>query len=347
MATITLTPPTHAPTPYPILIGKGVLTSLPDILSTLGSVDHIVILCDRRVESIAERVGTIVGSQHILPVESGEQSKSLQELERLAGELLRIGATKSSLLIAVGGGMVTDLGGFLASIYMRGIRVVHVPTSMLGMVDASVGGKTGVELGLVKNVLGSIHHPSAIVSDTDVLAGLPDPQLREGIVEVIKEAAMLDADVFAWFEKSLTKILKRDGAALERCIVEGVRMKSVVVQADDRDASHRHFLNFGHTIGHAVEAHSQFSISHGRAVSIGMVAEMSIAKVPGADRVTKLLQAMEMPLEIPSKFSLDDLWTVIQSDKKKKAGVVRMFVPEEIGKGHMIPLSREQFLRLR
>jgi 3-dehydroquinate synthase len=351
MPTISLTPPIHSPLPYPIVIGKGVLRDLPAILrgknpalKHFDPADHIVVLYDRRIEALAKTVASIVSTQHLIPVESGEHSKSLKELDRLASELLKIGASRATILITVGGGMMTDLGGFLASIFMRGIRVIHIPTSMLAMVDAAIGGKTAVEVGVVKNVLGTIHHPSAIICDIDALAKLPDTQLAEGIVEVVKEAAILDAKVFDWLEKSMPKILVRKEEELTRCIFEGVRMKSVVVQADDRDASHRHFLNFGHTIGHAVEAYSKFSISHGKAVSIGMAYEMKIAKTKGADRVIALMNLMKMPLEIPSDFPPSELWKIMQNDKKKKAGVVRMFVPSTIGKGGPMPLSEKEFL---
>lgn len=342
--TITLTPPSHTPAPYPIVIGSGALKELPSILKSLDPVDRIVVFYDRRIEAIAKVVASMVATTHLVPIESGEQSKSLKELETLAAELLRIGATKSSVLIAVGGGMVTDLVGFLASIFMRGVRVIHVPTSMLAMVDAAIGGKTAVEVGIVKNILGTVHHPSAVVCDISVLTNLPKTQLAEGVVEVVKEAAMLDAKTFSWLEEAMPDILTRKEDTLARCIAEGARMKAVVVQADDRDVSHRHFLNFGHTIGHAVEAYSHFAISHGQAVSIGMVCEMAIAKTKDADRVRALLKSMDMPLEIPAEFPPAALWTIMQSDKKKKAGVVRMFVPSSIGQGVMRPLSEKEFL---
>jgi len=346
MPTITLTPPSHKPASYPIVIGQGVLKELPSILRKLDPADLIAVIYDRRVEKAAKDVAEIVSTKHLFPVESGEQSKTLAELEHLGAELLKIGATKSSMLIAVGGGMVTDLGGFIASIYMRGIRVIHVPTSMLAMVDAAIGGKTAVELGVVKNVLGTIHHPSAVVADTDLLAKLPDTQLHEGIVEVVKEAVMLDGATFDWLEEAMPEILARKEPALTRCISEGIRMKASVVQADDRDISHRHFLNFGHTIGHAVEALSHFSISHGQAVSIGMVLEMQIANTPEESRVKELLGAMNMPTEIPADFDPAELWQLIQSDKKKKGGVVRLFVPQVIGKGIMLPLEKKAFITL-
>lgn len=344
MQTITLTPPTHSPLPYPIVIGKGVLNDLPAILKKMDSADHIVVLYDRKIEDLAKKVASIVSTKHLLPIESGEQSKSLKELERLATELLRIGASRSTVLITVGGGMMTDLGGFLASIFMRGIRVIHVPTSMLAMVDAAIGGKTAVEVGMVKNVLGTIHHPAAIISDIDVLKNLPATQLAEGIVEVVKEAAMLDEKVFDWLEEAMPKILAREEDALIRCIEEGARMKAVVVEADDRDASHRHFLNFGHTIGHAVEAYSKFAISHGKSVSIGMAYEMKIAATKGAERVIALMNLMKMPITIPADFPPAELWKIMQNDKKKKAGVVRMFVPSSIGKGGPKALSEKEFL---
>ena len=161
----------------------------------------------------------------------------------------------------------------------------------------------------------------------------------------VKKAAMLDVKVFSWLEKALPDIIARKNEPLIHCIEEGARMKAVVVQADDRDASHRHFLNFGHTVGHAVEAFSKFAISHGKAVSIGMVIEMRIAKTKGADRVEALLKAMKMPTEISAEFDREELWKIMQSDKKKKAGTTRLFVPRAIGEGTMVPLKKDEFLR--
>ncbi|MEI8229784.1 MAG: 3-dehydroquinate synthase [Candidatus Peregrinibacteria bacterium] len=340
---ISLTPPTNLPHPYPIIVGKGVLKELPEILKSKGMIDHIVVLHDQRVETIAKNVAMIVGTKNLISIPSGEKTKTLSNLENLAEKLTAIGATRSTLLIAVGGGMTTDLVGFLASIYMRGIRVIHIPTSMLGMVDAAIGGKTAVDLPGAKNILGTVHHPSAIIADTELLASLPEQQFNEGLVEVIKKAAILDAKTFAWFEKAMPQILKRDEEALMQCITEAARLKAEVVSEDDRDAHHRHFLNFGHTVGHAVESFSHFAISHGQAVSIGIAIEMKIVGTKGADRVLALLHLTKMPTEIPSEYPIAALWNIMQSDKKKKDGVVRIFVPTAIGTGEARPLTFEEF----
>ncbi|OGJ62062.1 hypothetical protein A3A67_00055 [Candidatus Peribacteria bacterium RIFCSPLOWO2_01_FULL_51_18] len=345
MPTLTLTPPIHKSGAYPIIIESGAIKKLPSILKKIDA-DRVYVIYDGRLEKTAKEIGALVSAERLFPVRSGEQSKNLNELENLAKGLLQSGATKYSVLIAVGGGMITDLGGFLAGIFMRGIRVIHVPTSMLAMVDAAIGGKTAVEVGSVKNILGVIHHPSAVIEDTDFLGDLPDTLLREGMVEAVKEAAMLDASAFGWLEKAMPLILKRDEKNLIRCIFEAVRLKSAVVEADDRDVHLRHFLNFGHTVGHALEAVSGFRISHGQAVSVGMCAEMKIAKTRGSDRVIALLKSMDMPVKIPAEYDPVELWKLIQSDKKKKAGVVRLFVPLSIGEGAMIPLEKKSFMQL-
>jgi 3-dehydroquinate synthase len=345
MPTITLRPSTASPVPYPILIEEGSIAQLSSLLDGLRP-DLIAILHDEGVTPIAQQIRKLLPRSLLLSVPSGEGSKSLATIERLAAAMLKKGLTRRSVLINVGGGMLTDLGGFLASIYMRGIRYINIPTTMLGMVDAGVGGKTGIDLGSVKNILGTIAHPSAIVIDPQFLATLPEPALAEGLVEAVKMAAILDEKTFAWYEAHLPDVLKRDPHALQEAIMTAVQLKADTVMQDERDDGKRLFLNFGHTIGHAVEAWSEFTIPHGQAVSIGMVAEMALAKTNGADRITRLLEAMNMPTTMPADAPSNILWKLMQSDKKNAAGQVRMAVPVSIGKGEMHPIREEDFRRL-
>lgn len=342
MKTIQIHPPAHNTPEYPVLIGKDLLKNIPELTK---DADRIVIVHDARMEDLARRVSGLLKSAPMISVASGEASKTMTEAGRICEEFLRHGMSRRSIVIAIGGGMLTDIAGFVASVYQRGIRVIHVPTTMLAMVDAAVGGKTAVNLGPAKNMIGTIHQPAAIVMDITTLTSLPKTALAEGLVEAVKMAAILDADAFAWMEKNLPAILKREEAVSIECIARSVEMKAAVIEEDERETGKRMLLNFGHTVGHAVEALSEFSIPHGQAVSIGMVCEMRMVQMPEAGRVTKILSMMEMPIAIPSKFSIADLWTLMTKDKKNSGGVVRVAVPDGIGTGSVQVITTDLFTR--
>ncbi len=344
MKTLQIHPPAHQNPPYPVLIGKDLLKNIPEL--TKGA-DRIAIVHDARMGELAQKVSDLLKKAPMIAVASGEASKTLSEAERLCEEFLKAGLSRKSMVIAIGGGMVTDIAGFAASVYQRGIHVIHIPTTLLAMVDAAVGGKTAVDLGSAKNMIGTIHQPAAIVMDIATLASLPKTALCEGLVESVKMAAILDADAFAWMEKTMPTLLKRDEAALTECIVRSVEMKAAVIEEDERETGKRMLLNFGHTVGHAVEALSRFAIPHGQAVSIGMVCEMRMGKVPDAERIIKILTMMEMPTAIPENFSTADLWALMTKDKKNSDGVVRMAVPDRLGHGSVKPVTQELFTRCR
>jgi 3-dehydroquinate synthase len=340
--TITLTPPAPS-TAYDIVVGSGILNNLSKIIEKTGSVDNVIVLHDEALRDVAEGIASSVDG-HLISVASGEASKSMTEVERITNEMLEVKATRQSLLINVGGGMITDLGGFVASLYMRGISCIHIPTSLLSMVDASIGGKTGVDIGTTKNILGRFNHPHAVIADIDLLQSLPDDQMRDGLTEVIKIAAMRDASFFSELEEDVQKILDRDAKALTNCIAHAIQLKADVVEQDEKEADLRMQLNFGHTVGHALETLSEFSISHGKAVSIGMVEEMRLTGAEGSERVLELLQKIEMPVEMPKEYKREDLWTVMQSDKKVSQGDVRIAVPKSIGEGCVQILKHDVFL---
>ncbi|MDO8649031.1 MAG: 3-dehydroquinate synthase [Candidatus Peregrinibacteria bacterium] len=345
MKTIILHHPQAQATSTPVHIGEGMLIELHQFIEKLGNFDGFFILHDAAVKTVAKDIASHLQKAHLISVPSGEASKSLHEVERIASSLLALGATRQSLLLNVGGGMLTDLGGFVASMYMRGIGCVHIPTTLLGMVDASIGGKTGVDLGTVKNLLGAFHHPRAVIADIRLLSTLPDTQFCEGLVEVIKIAAMLDANFLEYIEKNMKKILAKESSVLLSCIEKAVSLKVQIVEEDERDQTKRLFLNFGHTIGHAVEAVSDFTISHGKAVSIGMIAEMQLADLKGVDRMKHLLEEINMPTVIPDTCKPQTLLRAMQSDKKVISRDLRIAVPREFGKGEIITLDEERFLR--
>ncbi len=345
--------------PCQIWVADGALSRLPAMLPDLGRYESCFVLYDPAVLGLAQQIAADlssghrgsehlgsghVGTVHLLAVAGGEAAKILGRVESLALQMQQKNANRASLVVNVGGGVITDLGGFLASIYMRGIDFVHVPTTLLGMCDAAVGGKTGVDLQAVKNILGSFQQPRAVVVDPKVLGTLPMAQMREGLVEVIKKAAMLDKEVFAWLQAQHAAILQGEEKAVLQCVQHAVRMKVAVVCADALEADQRMLLNFGHTVGHALETLSQFSISHGTAVSMGMICEMRACGSQGVAELVDLLQAIGMPTEMPSEYGAEALWQVMLQDKKNVGGKVRIAIAHSLGEGKVMELGKDAFL---
>ncbi|MGA8530105.1 MAG: 3-dehydroquinate synthase [Acidobacteriaceae bacterium] len=272
----------------------------------------------------------------VLFLPAGERWKRLPQVEKLADQLARAGADRSSVLIAFGGGIVGDLGGFLAAIYMRGIDYIQAPTTLLAQVDSSVGGKTGTNLAAGKNLIGSFHHPRAVFADLDVLQTLPDREFRAGLFESVKAGIIRDAALFRFMEKNAEKILGRDPEALRRVIADSIRMKAGVVALDERESGLRMILNFGHTLGHAIETATAFrKLLHGEAVAWGMLAALQIALDRGtvdqaqAERIEKTTLAYG-PLP-PFRATAAQLLAAAGRDKKNRAGTRRFVLPQGIG----------------
>lgn len=266
----------------------------------------------------------------------GERSKTLAELEKLAAKLVGLGADRGSVLLALGGGVVGDVGAFLASIFMRGIPVVQIPTTLLAQVDSAIGGKTGVNLKAGKNLLGTFHQPLAVLADPDVLATLPEREYRSGLFEAMKYGVIRNPAIFELMEANRDALLRRDGLLLEKLIAECLRVKAEVASADERESGERRILNFGHTIGHALEAESNYRrLLHGEAVGWGMIAasvigkEMQVTDRATAERIIALVQAYG---RLP-KLSVDGRRIVkrLLSDKKTVGGVPHFVLATGIG----------------
>ncbi len=342
MSLISLTPPASQQSTN-IHIGSGIRLQLHSLVAELKTTESIVVLYDKGVQSIASDIIKTLPKAHRIEVASGDASKSLAEAQRIASAMLTLRCTRSTIIICVGGGMLTDLGGFVASIFMRGVPCVYVPTSLLCMADASIGGKTGVNLDNAKNIIGTIAHPIAVVIDSSLTNDLPIEQLREGLVEIVKIAAVADAKFFGWLEETIEKVLHRDPQAVQECIERAVALKIGIVEQDEKDTLARLILNFGHTVGHAIEAASQFRLSHGACVSMGMAIEMDIVGFADRQRVIALLQRIDMPVALPKTFSADQLWTLMHSDKKNTANSVRCAVPTTIGSAEVRTISEAAF----
>jgi 3-dehydroquinate synthase len=273
----------------------------------------------------------------VLLFPGGEAQKRLVEVEKLAERMMELGGDRSSIVIAFGGGIVNDVGGFLAAIFMRGVPVIQVPTTLLAQVDAAVGGKTGVNLVSGKNLIGSFHQPLAVMIDPDVLATLPPREYRAGLYEIVKCGVIRDAELFALLDDSAERVLAQDPALVERVIADAVRIKAEVVSADEREGDLRRILNFGHTVGHALEAETEYKrFLHGEAVAFGMRAASALAVRTGdlseADHASiERVIAKYGPIPPLDGIPADRLAARLTADKKTVQGNVHFVLPTRIG----------------
>lgn len=321
-------------------VGSGLFPEIPRRLDLAKAGRRVFVLTSPEIWALWGRKLLAFFPDHAQPLAlflpAGERFKRIAQVERLAGELATAGADRSCLLISLGGGVVGDMGGFLAAIYMRGIDYVQVPTTLLAQVDSSVGGKTGVNLTAGKNLVGSFHHPRAVFADIDVLQTLPERELRAGLFESIKAGIIRDATLFRDMEKNAGAILARDPAALQKVIAASIRMKAAVVGRDERESGLRMILNFGHTIGHAIEAATGYrSLLHGEAIAWGMLAALRIAlsrRTVGPDQAVRMEQTIAAYGPLPGfRTTVDKLLDAAGRDKKNRAGKRRFVLPNGIG----------------
>lgn len=273
---------------------------------------------------------------------AGEKSKNLQTVSRLVEKMLLLGFDRKDCIIALGGGVAGDVAGFTASIYMRGINFVQVPTTLLAMVDSGIGGKTGVDSTLSKNSIGAFKQPKRVYACIEFLQSLPKKELINGMSEIVKHAVIADKGLFDFIEKNRKKILSLDNNTIVFLVKRSCEIKGNVVEKDEKEENLRKILNYGHTIGHAVENLGKYSkLTHGEAVSIGMSAEAEISKSLGlmseaeAERIKKLLAKIGLPIKLPN-YGFEKIIEKTHSDKKAISGQVFYALPERIGKMHSI-----------
>jgi len=330
---------------YDILIGSGLLAQLPQILERYCPAAGYAVISDAHVgklcgEELVQRLATTGSRAELLTFPAGEWNKTRDTWASLSDRMLAAHFGRDSAVIALGGGVVNDVGGFVAATYLRGVSLVQVPTSLLAMIDSSIGGKTGVDVPAGKNLLGAFHQPCVVVADTDLLGSLSSNQLSAGLAEAVKHGVIADAEYFAFLERDYAAIFAKHAPALERVVRRSVEIKAAVVAQDERERGKRAILNFGHTIGHAIEATSQYEVLHGEAVAIGMVYEGRIAEslgvaAPGTtQRIAGALERLHLPIERPGSSEVDHLIAAMRSDKKVRAGEIRLALPSAIGKAH-------------
>ena len=319
---------------YDILIGPGILKELGIRVQSLGKAQKVCLVSETSVFplwgetalSSLKDAGFDVCS-YVFP--AGEESKNGENLLKLLNFLAENGLTRSDILVALGGGVTGDLAGFAASCFLRGIRFVQVPTTLLAAVDSSVGGKTAVDLPAGKNLAGAFWQPSLVICDTDTLDTLPVDIFRDGCAEVIKYGILYDPKLFSHLEEKGLDFDRE--AVITRC----VELKRDVVMEDEFDTGARMKLNLGHTIGHGVEARSNFTLSHGKSVAIGMAIVCRASRCPDTPRILAILQKFGLP--VTTDESVQDIYNYTLSDKKRSGDTVRLIIPRRIGDCAIVP----------
>jgi len=335
------------PRSYRILVGAGLLAQAGPEISQLGVGRKLALITDTGIQALHGDVVTRSLTEAgfdvaIVLLPEGERAKTLAVAERTWDRLLESGLDRGSAVVALGGGAVGDLAGFVAATYMRGMHFVQLPTTLLAQVDASIGGKTAIDHPRAKNLIGAFYQPRLVLADTGALQTLPEREYRSGLAEVIKHGIVLDAAYFGEVERSAAALAKREPETLERIVAGSCRLKASVIERDEQEAELRHVLNYGHTIGHAIEAVTGYArFAHGEAVSLGMVAEAGVAERLGLAatetraRQVRLLETMGLPVrevgEAPER-----VIEAMARDKKGKEGRVPFVLAPEIGRFRIV-----------
>ncbi len=333
---------------YPIHIGEGLLDTLPDLVPLDLEGRSVFILTDQNVfmphaQSVLAAVKDLAARVEIKTVMPGERSKSYDTLQNVLNWLLENKVDRSSVFIAVGGGVIGDLGGFAASIVMRGIPYIQVPTTLLSMVDSSVGGKTGINTAQGKNLVGTFYQPVAVIADTKALETLPDREMLAGYAEVVKYGLIDRPDFFEWLQTNRGGVLDLNADALMHAIATSCEAKAEIVAADEKESGKRALLNLGHTFGHALEAEAGYdgTLLHGEGVSIGMVLahrlseRMGLCTAEDVKTVTQHLEQAGLPVHIPFQTNADVLMNTMMSDKKVRKGKLTFVLTKGIGKAFL------------
>lgn len=342
---------------YPVLVGRGILTELPGLLKARAPAHRYVVVSDETVAGLyGARVTKLLRdgglTTDLLTFPAGEPHKTRATWEQLTDRILELGVGRDGAVVSLGGGVAGDLAGFVAATYMRGLPVAHVPTSLVAMIDASVGGKTGVDVPAGKNLVGAFHAPRFVLADVELTRTLPRGERAQGLAEALKHGAILDEAYFHTVATGAEELLVGASDAVVSAVLRSVELKAEVVTRDEKETGLRKILNFGHTLGHAVEAASGYELRHGAAVSIGMVLEATLGEVVGttepdtAERISEALRCLGLPAGLPGGMGPDDVLGRIGTDKKARQGHARFVLLTSIGQvaqgeGWVHEVSRE------
>jgi 3-dehydroquinate synthase len=327
--------------PYSVVAGAGAIRRAAQEIAALGRFSSVQVVSSPKVwRAVGKPVQHGLrfsngGSIHLF--DDAESAKNLRSVEEITRSLCRAGADRQSLVVAVGGGVVGDVAGFAAAVFLRGVKLVHIPTTVVSQVDSSIGGKTGVNLPEGKNLVGSFYPPRLVLTDPELLRTLSDREFRGGLAEVIKHAIIADAEMFAALEKDMDKVLRRDRHALGFLIPRNVRIKARVVSRDERESGLREVLNFGHTFAHALESVTKYRrYRHGEAVAWGMMSaaflghELGLTRADDVSRIVALIRRLG-PLPPWPRVPATALLRAMRSDKKTRGGVLRFVLSPRIG----------------
>lgn len=346
MATIQVRFSKGTPRDYPIEISSGLLQKIPTYLKKHTFADRYVIISDSNVaklygKSLQRELQQSGITSFLLNFPAGEKQKTLATAEKLINSMLKLNISRSDAIIALGGGVVGDLAGFVGSTYMRGLRVIQAPTTLLAMVDASIGGKTGVNVDAGKNLLGTFHQPSAVLIDPNVLETLSNDEWENGFAEIIKYSIITKSPLFRILNEHSLAELKSKKSTLNKIIIQCCQIKASIIEKDETENSTRMILNYGHTIGHALEKYFNYSISHGKAVAIGMKAINQIAnKVDDLKQIDLLriqnlinryVNTSKFENKIQDKKVYEKLWHYMQNDKKVRESKIYFIIPKSVG----------------
>ena len=333
---------THALGSYPVYVEPGGLGRLQEVVRQHLPKRRVALVADDTVYQLyrGERLGKPVWSGDVLTITPGETSKTRDQWSHLTDQLLERQFGRDSGLIALGGGVTGDLTGFVAATYMRGIDYIQAPTTLLAMLDASVGGKTGVDTPHGKNLVGAFHPPVAVLADPLTLNTLPERAYRSGLAEAVKHGLIADRAYFEWMESEVVALTGRDPEAVAHLIRRSVEIKAEIVSSDERESGHRAILNAGHTVGHALEQVSGYQLPHGEAVALGLVAECELAEQLGIapaglrGRVARLLARLGLPERFPEGLEPGALLSSMATDKKNRNAQVRFALASGLGQMH-------------
>ena len=326
---------------YDILLGPGLLGDLPHLLETYCPATAYAVITDSSVAKLlGERVVAGLHQRHptfLATFPAGEWNKTRETWSVVTDQLLEAGLSRDGAVIALGGGVVGDVAGFVAATYLRGVPCVQVPTTLLAMIDSSVGGKTGVDTTHGKNLVGAFHQPRAVVADVDTLATLPPLHVAAGMAEAVKHGAIADADYFATLARDAGGLRQKDPALLLDAVRRSIEIKAAIVAEDEKEHGARARLNFGHTVAHALETVTGYELLHGEAVAIGMVVEAGLGErlgvtAPGTAAVlADALQRFGLPTEMPESFDVERALEAMRRDKKVRQETVRIALIAEVG----------------
>ncbi len=328
---------------YEVRVGEGLIDEAGSLIAAACPAHRYAVITDTQVAGLyGERTLEALAGEKLngtlLKFPAGEWNKNRESWSDLIDGMLRAGFGRDSAVVALGGGVVGDLGGFVAATFMRGVPLVQIPTTLLAMLDSSVGGKTGVDTPAGKNLVGAFHQPSLVLADPAVLKTLPAPQFTSGLAEALKHGLILDAAYFESIASSLESLFAREPERLTELIARSVEIKADVVSRDERESGYRKVLNFGHTVAHAQEAISGYAWLHGEAVAAGMALEAAIGEAAGVTRegvsrrIQEVLEAARLPVELDDEVDETRFFQALEKDKKRAGGRVRYTLIGEIGR---------------